>query len=126
MALSIDYITRIISIPKSDLALVQSTPAEVYELDLDAFRLKLKDLEDNVGGISFVDTHFSSTAVTAEGAVVARVFELINGYTVTFEDGAYTVNLIGASSNIAESTNANRVRVQGASIATFANPALTE
>lgn len=122
MAITIDYTTRIISIPKADLTLVQSTPFEVYELDIDAFRLKLKDIEDNIGGISFVDTHFSSTAVTAEGAVVARVFEIINGYTVTFEDGAYTVNLVGASTNIAEVTNLNQVRVCGTSSTALAEP----
>ena len=115
MAISIDYLTRIISILKADLVLIQSTPFEVYELDIDTFRLQLKDIEDNIGGISFVDTHFSSTAVTAEGATVARVFEIINGYTVTFEDGAYTVNLVGASTNIAEVTNLNQVQVCGVS-----------
>jgi hypothetical protein len=115
MAISIDYTTRIISIPKSDLTLVQATPSEIYELNIDDFRLRLKDIEDNVGGISFVDTHFSSTAVTVEGAVVSRVFEIINGYTVTFEDGNYTVNLVGASTNIAEVINLNQVKVHGVS-----------
>lgn len=126
MAISIDYLTRIIHIPKADLRLVQSTPAEVYELDIDAFRLELKDIEDNVGGISFVDTHFSSTAVTAEGAVVARVFEIINGYTVSFEDGAYTVNLVGASTNIAEVTNVNKVQVRGTSSTALAQSGVSE
>lgn len=126
MAISIDYTTRVISIPKADLTLVQSAPVEVYELDIDAFRLELKDIEDNIGGISFVDTHFSSTAVTAKGAVVARVFEIINGYTVTFEDGAYTVNLVGASTNIAEVTNLNQVQVRGTSSTALAQPNVSE
>jgi hypothetical protein len=115
MAVTIDYTTRTISIPKADMTLVQSAPAEIYELDIDAFRSELKDIEDNIGGISFVDTHFSSTAVTADGGVVARVFEIINGYTVTFEDGSYTVNIVGASTNIAEVTNLNHVKVSGVS-----------
>ncbi len=126
MAISIDYTTRTISIPKADLTLVQSTPFEIRALDIDAFRLELKDIEDNVGGISFVDTHFSSTAVTAEGAIVARVFEIINGYRVTFEDGAYAVNLVGASTNIAEVTNLNQVQVRGTSSTTLAQPSVSE
>lgn len=115
MAITIDYTTRVINIPKADLTLIQSTPLEVYEFDIEAFRLELKDMEDNAGGMPFVDTHFSSTAVTAKGAIVARVFEIINDYTVTFEDGAYTVNLVGASTNIAEVTNLNQVQVRGIS-----------
>jgi len=125
MSISIDYTTRIISVQKVDMTLVQSTPFEIYELDIDAFRLELKDIEDDIGGISFVDTHFSSTAVTAEGAVVARVFEIINGYTVTFEDGAYTVNLVGASTNIAEVTNVNQVQVRGVSSTALAQPSVS-
>lgn len=115
MAITIDYTTRIINIPKSDLKLVQSTPNEVYELDVDDFRLELKDIEDSASGISFVDTHFSSIAVTADGEVVARVFEIINGYKIEFENGNYSVNLIGASTNIDEVINLNQVRVRGVS-----------
>jgi hypothetical protein len=120
MAITIDYQTRIISIPKADLTLIQSTPFEIYELDIDSFRLKLKNLEYDITGISFVDTHFSSTAVTAEGATVARVFEIINGYTVAFEDGDYTVNIVGASTNIAEVTKLNQVKVCGVSSTSLA------
>ena len=126
MAISIDYTTRIISIPKSDLALVQSTPSEIYELNIDDFRLNLKDIEDSVGGISFVDTHFSSTAVTVDGAVVSRVFEIINGYRITFEDGNYTVNLVGASTNIAEVVNLNQVQVRGTSSTALAQHGVSE
>lgn len=126
MAISIDYTTRIISIPKADLVLVQSTPSEIYELDIDDFRLKLKDIEDNVGGIAFVDTHFSSTAVTVDGAVVSRVFEIINGYRIMFEDGNYTVNLVGASTNIAEVINSNQVKVHGVSSTALAQHGVSE
>ncbi|MFT5352318.1 MAG: hypothetical protein ACI9GH_000165 [Candidatus Paceibacteria bacterium] len=122
MAITIDYTTRIISIPKADMTLIQTTPSEVYELDIDSFRLALKDIEDNVGGISFVDTHFSSTAVTAEGEVVARVFEIINGYTVTFEDGSYAVNLVGANSNIGDVINLNQVQIRSSNSAEWLSP----
>jgi hypothetical protein len=126
MAISINYSTRVISIPKADLKLIQSTPFEIRELNIDAFRLELKDMEDSIRGVPFVDTHFSSTAVTAEGALVARVFEIINGYTVTFEDGDYTVNLVGASTNIAEVTNVNQVRVYGTSSTVIAQTSVSK
>ena len=46
MAITIDYTTRIISVEKVDMTLVQSTPFEIYELDINDFRLTLKDIEE--------------------------------------------------------------------------------
>ena len=43
------------------MLLVQSVPTEIRELDLDAFRLDLKDIEDNVDGITFSDSDGSCT-----------------------------------------------------------------
>jgi len=40
------------------------------------------------------------------------VVEIINGYTVTFEDGQYRVTLLGANSNVADVTNVNQVSIQ--------------
>jgi hypothetical protein len=117
MAITIDYTTRIISVPKVDMTLVQSTPFEIYELDVNDFRLALKDIEDNVGGIPFVDTHNHNTIVTVGGVTLARVVEIINGYTVTFEDDSYAVNLVGANSNIADVVNLNLVSVRSANSA---------
>ena len=117
MAITIDYTTRIISIQKVDMALVQSTPFEIYELDINDFRLSLKDIEDNVVGIPFVDTHVHNTIVTVGGVTLARVVEIINGYTVTFEDDSYAVNLVGANSNIADVVNLNTVSVRAANSA---------
>lgn len=117
MAISIDYTTRIITIPKADLTLVQTTPFEIRELDINAFRLELKDIEDNIGGISFVDTHNHFTSVTVGGVTLARVVEIINGYTITFENGTYAVNLVGANSNIADVVNLNEVQVRSANSA---------
>lgn len=112
MAISINWGTRIISIPKADLGIVQLTPTEIRELDLDVFRLTLKDLEDSEDGMSFPDTHRHNTEVTLGGLTFARVIEIINDYTITFEDGQYAVNLIGANSNVADMTNVNQVSVR--------------
>jgi hypothetical protein len=49
--------------------------------------------------------------VDVGGVVLARVVEIINGYTVTFEDGMYRVTLVGANSNISDVTNLNQVSI---------------
>jgi hypothetical protein len=114
MAITIDWATRIISVPKADLTLISGA---IYELDLDVFRLALKDLEDGAEGMVFPDTHRHNTEVVLGGLTYARIIELINGYTVTFEDGMYAVNLVGANSNVAEKTNVNQVSVRSANSA---------
>lgn len=112
MAISIDWGTRVINVPKADLTLIQSTPTEIREMNLDWFRLQLKDLEDDPEGMPFPDTHRHNTEVTVAGLTLARVIEIINGYTITFEDGQYAVNLVGANSNVADIVNVNQVSVR--------------
>jgi len=112
MAISIDWGNRIINVPRSDLTLIQATPTEIRELDLNTFRLTLKDLEDDAVGMIFPDTHRHNTEVLLAGLTYARVIEIINGYTVTFEDGQYAVNLVGANSNVGDVVNVNHVSVR--------------
>jgi hypothetical protein len=96
---------------------VQLTPVEIRELNINEFRLNLKDLEDNEEGMAFIDTHNHNTEVLLGGIVYARVVEIINGYSVTFENGAYAVNLIGANSNIGDVINLNQVSVRSSNAA---------
>lgn len=117
MAISIDWGTKIINIPKADLTLIQSVPTEIRQLNLDTFRLTLKDIEDSALGMTQPDTHRHNTSVTVGGVVLARVVEIINGYTVTFEDGQYAVNLVGANSNVGDVVNVNQVSVRSANSA---------
>ena len=117
MSITIDWPNKIINVPKSYMTLVQTTPVEVRRLDIDVFRLDLKDLEDDEEGIPYLDTHSHQGPVTVGGVTLARVVEIINGYTVTFEDDQYAVNLIGANSNIADVTNVNQVSVRSANSA---------
>lgn len=112
---------KIIFVPKSELALVQSSPTEIRQLDLNVFRLTLKDLEDDADGMAFLNTHNHNTTITVGGVTLARVLEIINGYTITFEDGQYAVNLIGANSNIADRLNVNQVSVRAANSAGLVN-----
>lgn len=117
MAITIDWGTKVINIPKADTQLVQSSPTEIRSLDLNTFRLTLKDLEDDPDGMAFPTTHNHNPPVTVGGVTLARVVEIINGYTITFEDGQYAVNLVGANSNVADVVNVNQVSVRSANSA---------
>ena len=126
MAISIDWDTRVIFVPKNDLTLIQSTPTEIRELDLNWFRHQLKDIEDSEEGMVNPDTHRHNTEVSISGLTLARVIEIINGYTVTFENGQYAVNLIGANSNIGDVVNVNQVSVRSNNSAGMTSSPLIE
>jgi hypothetical protein len=117
MAITVNWPTKVINVPKADMTLVSSDPFEIRELNIDTFRLRLKDLEDDESGQPWPTTHNHNTAVTVGGVTLARVVEIINGYTVTFEDGSYAVNLVGANSNIGDVVNLNSVSVRAANSA---------
>jgi len=106
--ISVNWATKVITIPRADLVHVGGA---LYELDVNAFREELKDLEDSEVGITFPDTHRHNTEVTLSGVTYARTFEMINGYTITFEDVGtpYTVRCVGANHNIADVKNVNQV-----------------
>jgi hypothetical protein len=109
MAITVDWATRIISVPQSYLVNVTGT---LYELDTNAFRLDLKDIEDSEEGAVFPDTHRHNTTVTVAGTTFARTIEIINGYSVEFEDGAYSVRLVGSNNNIFDVQNGILVQNQ--------------
>ena len=108
MPISINHSTKIINVPQSYLT---SLGGGVYELDVNQFRLDLKDLEDEADGIVLLDTHRHNTQVTVGGVTLARVVEIINGYTVTFQDtgSPYSVKCVGANHNISDVKNVNQV-----------------
>lgn len=126
MAITIDWGTKIINVPKADLALIQASPTEIRELNLNTFRLALKALEASEEGMSELDTHRHNTEVSLGGITYARVIEIINGYTVTFEDGQYAVNLVGANSNVGDVVNVNQVSVRSANSAGLISNAAIE
>jgi len=99
MALSVDWNSKIITIPKADLTALDS-PVTVYEMDTNAFRLEMKAIEASEEGIVFEDSHQHNTEVTIAGTTFARTLAIINGYQVKFEDGQYTVRLVGSNNNI--------------------------
>ena len=125
MATTINWETKVISVLRDDMPLIQSTPTEIRGLDVDDFRMELKDIEDNVEGVPFPDTHNHNTEVTLGGLTLARVVEILDPYTITFEDGQYAVNLSGANNNIADKTNVNQVSVRSNNSAGLISSGLT-
>lgn len=109
MTIQIDWNTRVISVPQADLTYV--SPG-VYSLNVEDFRLWLKDIEDSEEGMAFPDTHRRNAPVTLSGTTYAQTFEIINGYTVTFEDGSYRVRVIGGNHNISDVMVANSVSIE--------------
>lgn len=114
MSLSINWASKVITIPQNYLTHVEG---DIYKLDVNQFRLDLKSLEDSEEGMTFPDTHQHNTEVSVGGVTLGRVVEIINGYTITFEEGMYMVNLFGANNNISDVTNLNYVSVRSANSA---------
>ena len=113
MAISIAWDTGVITVPKADMTLVQTTPVEIRRLDTSSFFFTLKALEASEEGQPYTDTQRNSAPVLLGGITYARVLEIIDPYTVTFEDGTYVVQLVGSNNNMIEKTNPNQVSVQG-------------
>jgi hypothetical protein len=114
MAISINHATLVIYVPLSFLTFISTG---FYELDVDTFRLALKDLEDDSDGMGLLDTHRHNPSVTLGGVTLAPTFEIINNYTITFEDGQYAVTLIGMNNNIIDVANPNQVSLRSANSA---------
>lgn len=106
MAISITWATKVIFVPQADL-----TPlgGSVYELDTDQFRKDLNALQASVDGIAFDTTHEHTAPKTLAGVTYARFVEIINGYTVEFENGTYQVNLVGSNNNLMDVKVVNSV-----------------
>jgi hypothetical protein len=110
--ISINWLTKVIFVPKTELNLIQLPPNEEWELDANFFRLELKNLEDSEEGMVYLDTHRHNTEVVLGGITYARTIEIINGYTIEFEDGQYSVNIVGANTNIVDVVNLNQVSLR--------------
>lgn len=108
MAASINWATKVITVPQADLTLVS---AGKYEFDVDAFRQELRGLEAGEEGIVFDMTHNHNTSVDLSGVTYARIVEIINSYTITFESTGtpYQISCINANHNILDAKNVNDV-----------------
>lgn len=97
MAISVNPLSYVISVPKADLTFVSGT---LYTMNTDNFRLELKSWEDSEEGIIHPKTHNHNTTVEIVGITYARAISILAPYSVEFEDGQYTVVLEGSNNNI--------------------------
>lgn len=95
--MTIDWATKDIMIPQSDLTFVSGT---FYTYDTNQGRIDMNELLASEDGIVFLDCNSHNTEVTISGVTYARTIEIINGYMVTFEDGQYSVQLEGSNNNM--------------------------
>lgn len=111
MAISVHWPSGVITVNKADMT--EITPNVLYELDVNAFRLELKALEDAADeGMPWPRTHNQLTSTyDISGITYDRAIQIIPPYTVEFEDGQYVVNTTGANHNIADRLVANQVSV---------------
>jgi hypothetical protein len=110
MAISIDWVTGEITVPRADMPVIQVSP-EIRALDTAQFWLDLKDLEATQEGMPWTDTQTNFPAYTISGFTYAQAFLVIAPYFVTFEDGLYGVALQGTNNNILDVATANQVRI---------------
>ncbi len=108
MTITVNEVTKVITVPQADLVLQSGI---TYTYDTDAFRLELKNWEASEVGGWRQRTHLHNLPVTVGGTTLARTLEIINGYTVTFEDGQYRVILQGSNNNIVDVANVNQVSI---------------
>lgn len=108
MAISVNEVTKVIFIPQADLTFVSG---DTYQLDTNAFRLELKNWESSTEGSWRSITNKHNPPVTVGGTTLARTIEIINGYTIHFEDGQYRVILQGSNNNIIDVAVVNQVSI---------------
>jgi len=118
MTYSVNWGTKVITIPKADTVFV-SDPPDVRSLNVNTLWANLIDIQDDEAGISFLDIVRNTPPLTVAGVTLARVVEIINGYTITFENGPWAVNIIGGNSNLADVVNKNQVSVNTGNSAGF-------
>ena len=108
MATTVNPITGEILVPRADMPVVQVSP-EIRELDVDAWRLELHDIADDVDMRPWPKMFLHNTQYTLSGTTYVRAFQIIDPYFVTFEDAQYAVRLVGGNNNILDVKTANQV-----------------
>lgn len=111
MSILIDWLSKVITVHKADLAVVQLSP-EIRQLNLGSFHLTLRALEAAYLGMPYPQTHTNVTPYVVGDVAIPRVMHFVNGYTITFENGDYTVWVVGGASNIQGVVTPNDVVVE--------------
>lgn len=95
--ITVNYLTKIIFIPQTFLTFVTGTIFDLSILDL---WLALADIQDDEEGMPFDTMYIRVADIDVVGLTIPGSLLLINGYSIEFEDGQYTVRLFGANTNI--------------------------
>ena len=101
---------KIVFVPKNILTEIGTN---LYELDISNFKKQIRVSEASDVGVSHPKIIEHKTTTLLSGVEYARTVEIVNGYTVTFENGVYAVNLVGANTNIQDVLNINSVSIRG-------------
>jgi len=110
VAYAVNWITRVITIPASDLVLVSGSR---YRLLATSFTSEIRRLEwDFIDGLWAEHIlERDSTRFDFSGVDYAPFEKVVNGYTIEFVGGMTRVDLIGSNCNIADVLIANGVTV---------------
>jgi hypothetical protein len=110
MAYAVNWITKVVTIPTSDLTLVSGSR---YRLDMADFLSEIRALEADPSQGLWADQIVEHTRekVNFAGADYAGFDEIINGYTVLFTGLATRVDLVGSNNNLTDVLIANGVSV---------------
>ena len=116
----VNWIEKIVFVSRDELELIQTNPIEVRVLDINLFRQEINSIQAS-DGMPFPTIIDHTPPSPISGIELARVVRIINGYTITFEDGRYAVNLIGGNTNIGDQVNINQVSVRTSNSAGLVN-----
>lgn len=98
MAITIDPGTRNIIVQQSDLTFISGT---LYAHDTDAFRHQVNEMMDDEAYVWLPDWVRRFPPVTVAGTTFAQTLEMINGFSIEYDDtpGPYSVRLEGSNNN---------------------------
>lgn len=100
MSYAVNWLTKVISIPTSDLVWVSGTR---YQLLMSDFLSETRRLEATPADGLWAEQILDHTnAKTLAGATFAPFDEVINGYTIQFTGAATRVDLVGSNNNIVD------------------------
>jgi hypothetical protein len=110
MAYTVNWVTKLITVPQADLL---ALGGGIYQLNVLDFRKEVRRLLwTQADGLWAIEAINWIPSVTIGGTPYAALLEMINGYTIEFEDLQYAVNIIGANSNMGDVTVVNQVSVR--------------
>jgi len=98
MALTFDFLSKVVTVPQSDCVLVSGT---IYTLDTNWFKNQLNTELSGEPHIWVEDIYTHNTQYIVAGVTYARSVQIINGWSVEFSpDAQWTVILEGSNNDI--------------------------